>query len=183
MDTLSDSDEFDYNNRCITITFGDIAENGSGMQKLGQEVKSIFKVKYLKKLANQVEGTEIIDLIEKSKVKEKFKDIKPTKACVLVIRNYVKNSKDLFKELIDLKWDSKALFRGEVKNKIARHNLCFADAGMLNSKEKKIIQKPKYNKGKGTVYNFAKLPLLKQTRESVQELVDMNALVAEGNLY
>jgi hypothetical protein len=168
---------------CITITFGDVAENGVGMQKIGEEQPCKFKYKYLVAMAAKIEGSEIIDLVRKSQVKHMFTEIKPEKACVLVIRNFpeamaklglvTSSSHELFDELLHLKWDKKALMRGVVKNKLARHNLCFSD----------FTQKPKYEEGKGRVYNFKDLPRLTETKECVRNLVGMKTLVAEGNLY
>ena len=155
------------------------------MQKIGEEQKCKFKVSYLRKLAAKIEGAKIYNLVTKSKVRETFELFKPNKACVLVISNYSRamakldkdmdapKAKALYKELIRLKWDTKGLMKGKVKNKLARHNLCFAD----------FQQKPRYDKGRGRVYNFSKLPLLQQTRESIKKLVKMDSLVAEGNLY
>lgn len=168
---------------CITVTFGDVAENGIGMQKIGHEQKCKFKYKYLVEMALKIDGAEIVDLVRKSEVKKMFVKIRPKKACVLIIRNFPKamsklglvtsSTPELFKELLFLKWDKKALMRGEVKNKIARHNLCFSD----------FSQTPKYKKGRGTVYNFKDLPRLNETKECVRNLVNMKTLVAEGNLY
>jgi hypothetical protein len=65
-------------------------------------------------------------------------------ACVLVIRGGAARFVDvdaLFHEQHGLKKDTKAFMKGEVKNKRARHNLCFNDVG----------HEAKYEEGKGTV--------------------------------
>jgi hypothetical protein len=150
---------------CITITFSDVVENGVGMQKLGCLGKCPFTHDKLIDMANKFSNDgydiEFIDLSQSD-----------NKASVLVFRNYLSNPKGLFDELTSLSWDSKALFRGQVKNKRARHNLCFADIG----------QEANYEKGMGTVVKFKDLPLLDDVKNGLHILYDV-PLLAEGNLY
>ena len=82
---------------------------------------------------------------------------------------------ELFKEHAELKADSKALFRGVVKNKIARHNLCYAEQA----------QAPAYDQGKGTVVPFAEVPLLARIRDLLPTHFGFKAqkLNTELNVY
>lgn len=71
--------------------------------------------------------------------------------------------------------DKKALFRGEVKNKNARWNLCFAD----------YRQEPEYAAGRGRVIDFADVPLLSTVRAGIGRFfgAPYARLLAEGNYY
>ena len=71
--------------------------------------------------------------------------------------------------------DKKALFRGVVKNKNARWNLCFAD----------YRQEPDYAAGRGRVIDFADLPRLSAVRAGIGRFfgAPYARLLAEGNYY
>jgi hypothetical protein len=64
---------------------------------------------------------------------------------------------------------------GRVVNKHTRHNLCFSEEH----------QEPNYEKGRGRVYAFDELPLLKKIRSKLGEFMGEKAvnLKAEGNYY
>jgi hypothetical protein len=74
-----------------------------------------------------------------------------------------------------LDFDKKALFRGEVKNSLARWNLCFA-AG---------AQEPNYETGKGRTIAFADVEYTRAAREALPHYFGEKTreLVAEGNYY
>lgn len=69
----------------------------------------------------------------------------------------------------------RAIFRGAVKNKRARHNLCFWDDR----------QEPAYEAGKGRIVAFGDVPLLGRVRERLAIHFGPKAarLPAEGNYY
>jgi hypothetical protein len=98
---------------------------------------------------------------------------------VLVIRNGIKIFADsvdnIFEELRALTYDKHALMYGEVKNKLARHNLCFGDADQVAD----------YASGKGTIVAFHNLPYLQYIRQNLHVLLNDKAanLVAEANYY
>ena len=72
--------------------------------------------------------------------------------------------------------DKKALFRGAVKNKNARHNLCFDDRS----------QEPAYEAGRGRIVPFAALPTLSGVRSALAHYFGAEKatnLLAEGNYY
>ena len=79
---------------------------------------------------------------------------------------------EMFDELTCLKWDTKALMRGRVVNKKARHNLIFD----------KKAQEADYESGKGTVVPYKQVPNLNAVRKFWQEEFNVN-LIAEGNRY
>jgi len=72
--------------------------------------------------------------------------------------------------------DKKALFRGAVKNKNARHNLCFDDRS----------QEPAYEAGRGRIVPFAALQALSGVRSALTYYFGAEKatnLLAEGNYY
>ena len=116
---------------------------------------------------------EIVDLA--------IKEMETEEACVLVIRNFVGEMlgddtlPGLAAEMDGLTWDTKALMRGRVVNKIARHNVCFDDDE----------QEPDYEGGKGRIVAFRDVPTLAMIRFLLPEWFGRKAadLKAEGNLY
>lgn len=166
----------------ITITFGDCAENHVGMQKLGEIGKEGFSLEDLDTFAKFFESkatqenkisTEVINLgIEADD------EIEQDPAHILVIRNGVSvfcNPEELNKALLELEWDKKALMRGKVVNKHARHNLCFSFED----------QEPDYEEGKGRIISFEHIPDLLKVKEGLGDILPDKSdnLVAEGNLY
>ena len=169
--------EYSFNGKCITITFGDNAENGVGMEKIGEKDDDLGRLitpEHLQKLADKYQG-EIIDLRLRTKYipDDLSRDDFP-EASVLILRDWCRNPDELFQELMEETWDQKALFRGEVKNKNARHNLCFSDRS----------SEANYSKGKGTVLDFEDLPELYKNRKRVAKLLPFKTTIfGEGNLY
>ena len=172
-----------YGTNGITITFGNQAENHKGMQIIGsdrdigytlEDFEEIIRICNQKKII-----TELYDLKDGIKDHAEYKNA--TNAYVLVIKNGVKaileeyNEEDLYKEHINLKWDSKVYSYGKVKNKKARHNLCFSD----------VSQEPDYDSGKGRIVSFNEIKLTNAIKERLPEFFGEKAkgLVAEGNLY
>jgi hypothetical protein len=149
----------------ITITFAECAENHAGMQEIGQLAEEGFTILELKKAKKKFQKVgkecEFVDL--------------DNDAGILIVRDFADETKELFKELKGLDWDKKALMRGKVVNKNARHNLCFAD----------FDQDPDYPEGKGRVIDFADLPFLSEVREQLPKFLGEKAdnLLAEGNYY
>lgn len=166
----------------ITITFGDVAENHVGMQKIGTMSDKGFELSDLKDIRRLFPDckTELIDLRETCFSTEEIKrgDIQP--AHVLIIRNGVEALLDnngyvvdqLYEELLGVEWDTKAKMYGRVVNKKARYNVCFDDEG----------QEPNYEEGKGRIVSYADVPILNCVRDQL-EIVGQSNLKAEGNLY
>lgn len=168
---------------CITITFGDQAENHKGMQIIGKPADKGFDIVDLE-LAKQkfeLEGalTHLIDL--KLLLDVDSRD-KAKEAKVLVVKNGVdillantkSNKQDLFDELTGLDWDKKAFMYGRVVNKHARYNLCFDD----------VPQEPDYEQGKGRIIGWGSVPILKKIKKSLGKfIVGADELAGEGNYY
>lgn len=162
-----------------TITFGDVAENHAGMQKIGKEIprgltySDLRKAQlYFEKKGYKTEMIKLKKLLEGVEIED---DRTVRKAYVLIIRNYIKNTKALSKEHKALLPDTKAYMRGKVCNKHARHNLCFAD----------FDQEAKFEEGKGTIVNFSRLPETTKIRDEITKLFSpkIENPVAEGNYY
>lgn len=150
----------------ITLTFGDAAENHVGMQQLGSKSDKGFSLEDLENFAKSFPGCAV----------EKFKlNSKPEfpEAYFYIIRNGFKKDKELFEELKKLNWDTKALMKGKVVNKVARYNLCFDD----------VSQEPNYSEGKGRIVNKNEIPLLKELNDTINGLPNIGDLKIEGNYY
>ncbi len=166
----------------ITITFGDVAENHVGMQKLGTLSQHGFSFKDLEFARNWFQEREskceLISLHEH--LPEDVRN--ENEAYVLIIKDGVNaliNSKtganDLMSEQNLLEKDTKAFMYGRVVNKKARYNLCFGETN----------QDPDYKNKKGRIVAFSDVPLLSKIRNTLTSCLgnDGNNLQAEGNYY
>jgi hypothetical protein len=162
----------------ITITFCDQGENHVGNQKIGKLAESGYSYEELSNIQLQLKEinvtSELVNLGDF--LPDQYDKID---AGILIIRNcasiFVENVNDIYEELKGLDWDKKALMYGQVRNKHARHNLCFADTG----------QKAEYELGKGTIVSFEHLKYLSHIRKYLHVLFGNKAenLIAEGNYY
>jgi len=180
----------------ITLTFGDRAENHAGMQCVGEMVSSGLQVSELReayeKLVKLGATCHLYDLNANLPA-----GVEGDPASVLVVKDGLKyfigsSSEDgeeeeeeqednkfladqMLKEQLGLEWDTKAKMKGRVVNKHARHNLCYSD----------FEQKPDYEKGKGTVVCFDRLPMLTKLRAGLPRFLGKKTerLQAEGNKY
>lgn len=161
---------------CITITFGDVAENHVRMQKIGTLAKEGLSCQELKAAQTKFEAKGVkCEYIDLNTV---LKKQKAEPAAVLIVRSGIKLFADLdeaWKEQHTFRWDTKALMYGKVRNKKARYNVCFDEEA----------QKPDYSVGKGTVVAFKDMPCLNKIRSLLPEYVGAKTknLKAEGNLY
>lgn len=167
--------------KCITITFGDQAENHKGMEKIGEEAEDGFTCDDLREIYEKLSEDGVdVELVNLNGPLEEM-EIDAPEASVLIIRDGINllledsEKEDLFAELTDFVWDSKALMYGQVRNKNARHNVCFADEG----------QEPDYEAGKGRIIAWDDVPLLSKLRERMPEYLGEKSedLVGEGNYY
>lgn len=163
----------------FTLTFGDVAENHTGMQKIGKEAEKGLTFEELQSaLFWFSEKGCNCDLYELNQLlPEGFEG---EKAYFLIIRNGLSaltkaSSSEFFEEQERLDKDTKAFMYGRVVNKKARHNLCF---GPENSE-------PDYQQGRGRVVSFDQIPLLTQVRNSLVQPFGQKAqdLMVEGNYY
>lgn len=163
--------------KTFTLTFGDRAENHKGMQMLGEGASEGFTGEDLQRTMawfQQKGATPNIYNLNLQLPEGKVAD----QAYLLVIPGglrYIMDPDALYREQDVLPKDTKAYMFGSVKEKHARHNLCFGETS----------QKADFENGKGTVFAFDELPLLKQLREIFPEIIGEKGrgLVAEGNYY
>jgi hypothetical protein len=166
----------------ITLTFGDCAENHVGMQKIGTQLDHGLSEEDMFTIRRNLRNKYLVksylyrlnDLLSV--------DIDTDLAYILIIPNGLNllfdnpNLADnLYNQLINTEWDTKAKMRGKVVNKHARYNLCFGDTS----------QEADFEVGKGTIVNFRDIPDLENVRNKLSELFGPLAtnLAAEGNLY
>lgn len=161
-------------NSTYTLTFGDVAENHYGMQKIGKIASKGFTLTdllhYRSKFIKEGLETELYDLGGLLNINQ-YKSIL---AYVLVIRNAIKNADELWDEQTKLEKDTKALMKGRVVNKKARYNLCF---GIEN-------QEPDYENGKGRIIALDEVYETKVLMEYIKTFGNKTQdLVVEGNYY
>lgn len=170
----------------MTITFGDVAENHPGMQKLGKLAKEGLTLDDLRKAKALFEANGYnCELIDIKSVLESDKDkAEAPEAYILVVRGFLKDKFDednkviadvLYEEEANLQWDKKAMMYKKVVNKNARWNLCYDETP----------QEPNYEIGKGRVIAWGQIPYLKHFRDLLPMYFGekANNLVAEGNRY
>lgn len=151
----------------ISLTFGDVAENHRGMQRIGKLSACGFQLSDLQKIKTRMEEhgavCELTTLMDD--------------AYFLHIANGVNalgvNPNELMSEQMSLNKDTKAFMYGRVVNKHARYNLCFGETH----------QEPDYEAKKGRIYAFSEVPLLSLLRNELQMLTDTDSLQVEGNYY
>ncbi len=165
----------DNDNGAITLTFGDCAENHVGMQIIGTMDNKGYSKKDMDKIIKNFSDMEVekiklhkMDLYDNDNLEE----LNLPQAYLYIIRNMFPEHEELYEELKVLEWDSKALMRGKVVNKIARYNLNFAN----------FSQEPNYEEGKGRIVNIKDIELLKKLNNTVKKSTK-NDLVIEGNYY
>ena len=163
-----------FDKQCITLTFSNVVENSVGMEQIGDINKHApFTIERLTEIYNNYNGEkELIRLTLDEKDRPANLIYEP--AAILVLRNfYDDNSKNLFNKLVGLDWDTHALMKGEVKNKTARYNLCFAD----------FEQEPDYINGKGRVIKINSIDQLINLQTQISDLTGYDDLNAEANYY
>ncbi len=169
-------------NNTVSITFGDVAENHKGMQQVGKLADSGFSLSDMQVMKSWFEsnGSEC-RLVELHATLDE-KDRAGNEAYLLIIKNGVNSllndelgADNMLAEQDCLEKDTKAIMYGRVVNKHARHNLCFGESS----------QEPDYENGKGRIYAFDEVPILKQIRAKIGEILGPvgTNLQAEGNYY
>ena len=150
----------------ITLTFGDVCENGPGMQKRGILRKEGLSDELLRQIAKRYNA--------------EYYNLGDREASILILRNgletiFAQRACDFITEQNTLLPDKKALIRGRVVNKHARHNLCFDEDA----------QEADYAAGKGTVISFEQVPHLTTLKSKLEKVFECqpNSLKCEGNYY
>lgn len=159
----------------ITLTFGDVAENSHSMEKLGTMADGGFSVDDLRGAAHVFEEQgATVELHNLTTLLPEYVDQRPD-AAVLVVRGWLSNADKLLQEQRELTPDTKVYMRGAVKNRIARHNLCFDEES----------SEANYEEKRGTVVAFRDVSLLEELREKLPTVIGdaAKSLKCEGNYY
>lgn len=169
-------------NKCYTITYGDVAENHARMQQIGTLHEAGYSFAIMKKVYRRLrrEGVDV-EMYNLNEFYTGTSKVPVQEAYLLVIRQGAqhilgkigKNTKDLMAENDALTMDTKALMRGNVVNKKARWNLCFADED----------QEPDYKDGKGRIVAWRHIPLMQTIREQIADWTGDELLNGEANYY
>lgn len=169
--------------KTFSLTFGDVAENHRGMQKIGHLADDGFTLQDLINAKNWFEERgckcKIVNLHwllpEELQIKDNFAWVLTVKDAINALLQNTNGADLLYAEQDILQKDTKAIMYGRVVNKHARHNLCFADDS----------QEPDYLIGKGRIYAFNDLPYLNLIRSQLATIIGNKAtnLPAEGNYY
>jgi len=171
-----------FGNRGITITFGEGAENHIGNQKIEIEkgkIREAFTFDELLNISTNLNESGIFcEFVNLRNCLHPMYYTKAPDAGVLIIRgviNKYSNGRKIWEEISSLNYDKKAFMYGKLKNKHARHNLCFAD----------FSQEPKYEEKKGTIINFSSVPELEKVRKVLPKILGQKAdnLLGEANDY
>lgn len=201
---LKDDEEYLTMERSvISLTFGECVENHAGMQKIGVTAKagegltvgdcSAIKRKFISEYSHVPEIEKRVKLFNlKSILEARIQSGKESKkipegaivpdAAVLIIKGGVDLifgagfADKLFQEQTKLETDKQMYAYGGVRNKHARHNLCFAGFG----------QRAHFSIGKGTIISFddSVIPFLKMVRDKLGSIhPKLEGLLAEGNYY
>uniref|UniRef100_A0A7S1CPM1 Alpha-ketoglutarate-dependent dioxygenase AlkB-like domain-containing protein n=1 Tax=Bicosoecida sp. CB-2014 TaxID=1486930 RepID=A0A7S1CPM1_9STRA len=167
----------------ITLTFGDVAENHAGMQKIGEEAAEGFSIADFDEAVAVLSrlDSSAADVVERVRLNEALPEglMADDEAEVLIIRGGVAllggDADAVMAEQLALSWDTKAWMRGRVVNKRARYNLCFAEAA----------QEPDYAAKRGRVVAYDALPHLSALRSALPGVLGPKAagLACEGNYY
>lgn len=159
-----------------SITFGEVIESHAGMEKTGELAEEGFSIELLEQIAKENPwDSELVYLHENLPEENRSGN----EAAVLILRSGLEllevTQEELQGEMESLTPDKKAVFRGQVKNKLARWNLCMAD----------FSQEADYAAGKGTMVNFADLDILSRVRKRLPSVFgkDSEGLFAELNVY
>jgi hypothetical protein len=166
----------------MTFTFGDVAENGPPpMEKIVGRLGALDRGLSLTDLQGAYRVCKaralrpvIVDL---RALLDDDDAAAAEPAYLLLVDGWLPraDADALYREQAGLQWDSRAKMRGLVKNKVARHNLCFADRS----------QEPDYDAGKGRVYHFRDVPRLLAVQQQLPTYFGEKAaeLPGEGNKY
>lgn len=169
--------------KTFSLTFGDVAENHKGMQKIGNLSDEGFNLNNLINIKNVFESKGCkCELLNLHWLLDDEEIQRHNPAFILIIKNAVNALLDdengrnlLFDEQDKLEKDTKAFMYGRVVNKHARHNLCFSE----------LHQEPNYEEGRGRIYAFSEVEILNKIRLKLGEFIGEKALdlQAEGNYY
>ncbi len=180
---MEEKKKMDDKKKTFSITFGDVAENHAGMQKVGSMADRGFNLEELQQMKSWFDATgscetrmvHLNDMLPTGTTSLEPAYLLIIKGGVNAILNDEKGADKLFSEQDVLEKDTKCLMYGRVVNKHARHNLCFGE----------VDQDPNYEAGRGRIFAFDKVPLLQKIRVELGNIAGAVAsnLQAEGNYY
>lgn len=161
-----------------SLTFGDMGENGPGMQQYGTAHAQGLSEARLDQITAVFEA--LGSVVERHRLGSLCRDRTDLPyAELVVVRGGAKallpeaSWSSLRSEITDRKTDKKAVFRGVLKNKNARHNYGLGP----------VSQTADLPAGKGTIYAFSDLPMVDQLRRKIQDASQLQDLVGEVNHY
>lgn len=165
----------------ITITFGDIAENHSGMVKYGEE-RDGYSYEEMIKIYNDLKNRNFnVKFVELHKLLPDYDN--ENRASLIIIKNALNTifnqnvNEKFFQEHVNLNYDKKYfdVRRNKVLNKRARYNLIYND----------FSGEPDYENRIGRVICFKNTPLLNELRKKLHLYFTDKAknLIAESNKY
>lgn len=161
--------------RTYTVTYGDVAENHVGMQKIGELAESGYSIEKMSQVKQKLDGlgliTEMFDLNENCDFEIPAKVLVIRKGAQFVLEE--ETTAGLIAENDALTMDKTAKMRGKVVNKRARFNLCFGEED----------QNPDIENGKGTIVSWERVPKLAKLRRFIAEVTEDELLNGEGNYY
>lgn len=162
----------------ITLTFAEAGENNVGNEIVGSKSSSGYTLNDLQVIQSMFSNNPSIIYDLRTMFPEMYDSL--DEAYILLVRNPFYDIVDnLYRRLTstEVTWDSKALFRGQVKNKNARHNLLFSDLGS------NYIREAQYEVGKGTIYNYRAFDEMSRIMDTVSNFPNGPIVVIEGNYY
>jgi hypothetical protein len=163
--------------RTFTVTYGDVAENHAGMQKIGELAENGYSIEKMGEVKDKLDGlgltTEMVDLNENCGFEIPAKVLVIRKGAQFVLGE--ETTEGLIAENDALTMDKTAKMRGKVVNKRARYNLCFGEED----------QNPDIENGKGTIVSWDRVPKLSKIREFIAEMTgdELSQVRGEGNYY
>ncbi len=163
--------------RTFTVTYGDVAENHAGMQKIGELAENGYSIEKMGEVKDKLDGlgltTEMVDLNENCGFEIPAKVLVIRKGAQFVLGE--ETTEGLVAENDALTMDKTAKMRGKVVNKRARYNLCFGEED----------QNPDIENGKGTIVSWERVPKLSKIREFIAEITgdELSQVRGEGNYY
>lgn len=168
----------------ITLTFAESGENHIGNEIIGSIAEEGYSVEDLVEVQQRFpDRSELYDLTQLHDLEGYDNNGKLEPAYLLVVRNPFNCADDIYGRLVTdeehfgVNWDKKAYMKGRICNKLARHNLLFADLGPH------FKRFPDYENKKGTIYNYNYMPELKYLYDEISKFPNTTSFIIEGNYY
>lgn len=168
----------------ITLTFAESGENHIGNEIIGNIADQGYSIEDLIEVYRRFpDNSTIYDLCALDSIEETGNSDKLEPAYLLIVKNPFGCATDIYNRLITpedkygVDWDKKAFMKGRICNKIARHNLLFANLG------NNFKRNPDYENKKGTIYNYNFFPELRYLCDEIAKFPNTFNFIIEGNYY